>query len=71
MNVLENLNVDKASILRLKEGDILFVQLREDTNSRQINEIAEGFRKAITKIGATNITVVASNSIEDVKIIRR
>lgn len=71
MNVLENLNVDKASILRLKEGDILFVQLREDTNSRQINEIAEGFREAITKIGATNITVVASNSIEDVKIIRR
>lgn len=71
MNVLENLNVDKASILRLKEGDILFVQLREDTNSRQINEIAEVFREAITKIGATNITVVASNSIEDVKIIRR
>lgn len=71
MNVLENLNVDKVSILRLKEGDILFVQLREDTNSRQINEIAEGFREAITKIGATNITVVASNSIEDVKIIRR
>lgn len=71
MNVLETLKIDKASVLELKDNDILFIQAKENITAERMDEIVKGFKGIIEKKGYENINVVISNSIDNIKIIRR
>lgn len=71
MNVLETLKIDKASILNIKDGDLLFIQLKDNTTAKQVEEITRGFQETINNMGIKNVTIAVSNSIQDIKLIRR
>lgn len=71
MNVLETLKIDKATVLELKDNDILFIQAKDNANAENMNEIARELMKAINKKGYENIHIMIASSIENIKIIRR
>ena len=71
MNVLETLKIDKATILNLKDNDIIFIQAKDNANIEDMSEIARELMKAINSKGYENINIMIASSIENIKIIRR
>lgn len=71
MNVLESLKIKDATILNLKDGDILFIKLDRDASIMEMNDVRNGFEKIIKDKGFRKVDLVVGNSISDIKIIRR
>ena len=71
MNVLENLKIKDATILNLKDGDILFVKMNKGTTESQIRNLNEDLSKELIARGYKNITLWIAEDVSDVKIIRR
>lgn len=71
MNVLESLKIKDATVLNLKDGDILFVKMNEGTTESQIRNLNEDLSKELVAKGYKDITLWISENVSDVKIIRR
>lgn len=71
MNVLETLKINNATILKIKEGDILYIKVDKDMNSKNIQELSDALIISIKEKGFENVTVWISRDVEDIKIIRR
>lgn len=71
MNVLENLKIKDATILNLRDGDILFVKMNKGTTESQIRNLNEDLSKELIARGYKNITLWIAEDVSDVKIIRR
>lgn len=71
MNVLESLKIKDATILNLRDGDILFVKMNEGTTESQIRNLNEDLSKELIARGYKNITLWIAEDVSDVKIIRR
>lgn len=71
MNVLETLKIKDATVLDLKDGDILFIKLDRDASLSEMNDVREGFQNIIKDKGFKEIDLIVGNSISDIKIIRR
>lgn len=70
MNVLETLKVKDATILNIKDGDILFIKLNQDATLSEISNVREGFESIIRR-RELDVDLVVGNSISDFRIIRR
>lgn len=71
MNVLESLKIKDATVLNLKDGDILFVKMNEGTTESQIRNLNEDLSKELVARGYKDITLWIAENVSDVKIIRR
>lgn len=71
MNVLETLKIKDATVLDLKDGDILFIKLDRDASLSEMNDVREGLQNIIKDKGFKEIDLIVGNSISDIKIIRR
>ena len=71
MNVLESLKIKDATILNLRDGDILFVKMNEGTTESQIRNLNEDLSKELVARGYKDITLWIAENVSDVKIIRR
>lgn len=71
MNVLESLKIKDATILNLRDGDILFVKMNEGTTESQIRNLNEDLSKELIARGYKNIALWIAEDVSDVKIIRR
>lgn len=68
MNVLENLKIDKVSILNLKDGDVLFIKTHHSTSYSEMVELRNSLKEFFKE---KNIEFWISNRVEDLKVIRR
>lgn len=71
MNVLETLKVNNATILNIKEGDILFLRVDNDVTQESILELHNSLLQELKSKGLEDITIWVSKSVNDIKIIRR
>lgn len=71
MNVLESLKIKDATVLNLKDGDILFVKMNEGTTESQIRNLNEDLSKELVARGYKDITLWIAENVSYVKIIRR
>ena len=71
MNVLESLKIKDATVLNLKDGDILFVKMNEGPTESQSRNLNEDLSKELVARGYKDITLWIAENVSDVKIIRR
>lgn len=71
MNVLETLKINNATVLNIKDGDILFVKVTRDCNDMQKSEIADTLIETLKGRELKNVGLWITSSIDDIKIIRR
>lgn len=71
MNVLETLKINKATVLELKDNDILFIKIEDDTDYKSTVELHNSLLETFKEKGLKNITIWISKNVNDFKIIRR
>lgn len=72
MNVLESLKIKDATVLNVKDGDILIVKLEDKNAARNELEYVYNFiQETLNKRGINDVEIVVTTNISDIKIIRR
>ena len=72
MNVLESLKIKDATVLNVKDGDILIVKLEDKNAARNELEYVYNFiQETLNKRGINDVETVITTNISDIKIIRR
>ena len=72
MNVLESLKIKDATILNIKDGDIVIFKLEDKNAARNELEYVYNFiQETLNKRGINDVEIVVTTNISDIKIIRR
>lgn len=72
MNVLESLKIKDATILNVKDGDILIFKLKDKNTSReQLHYISDSMHETFKRKGIKNVEIILTTNVSDIKIIRR
>lgn len=71
MNVLESLKIKNATILNIKDNDIILVKVTKECSTKEMAEIQESLIEAIRNRNLKNIGLWITPNIDDIKIIRR
>lgn len=72
MNVLGSLKIKDATVLNVKDGDILIVKLEDKNAARNELEYVYNFiQETLNKRGINDVEIVVTTNISDIKIIRR
>ena len=72
MNVLESLKIKDATVLNVKDGDILIVKLEDKNAARNELEYVYNFiQETLKKRGINDVEIIITTNISDIKIIRR
>ena len=72
MNGLESLKIKDATVLNVKDGDILIVKLEDKNAARNELEYVYNFiQETLNKRGINDVEIVVTTNISDIKIIRR
>lgn len=72
MNVLESLKIKDATILNIKDGDIMIVKLEDKNASREELQYVYNFiEETLKRRGINDVEIIITTNISDIKIIRR
>lgn len=72
MNVLESLKIKDATILNIKDGDIVIFKLEDKNASREELQYVYNFiEETLKKRGINDVEIIITTNISDIKIIRR
>lgn len=72
MNVLESLKIKDATILNIKDGDIMIFKLEDKNASREELQYVYNFiEEILKKRGINDVEIIITTNISDIKIIRR
>lgn len=72
MNVLESLKIKDATILNIKDGDIVIFKLEDKNASKEELQYVYNFiEKTLKRRGINDVEIIITTNISDIKIIRR
>ena len=72
MKVLERLKIKQATILNIKDGDIVIFKLEDKNASREELQYVYNFiEETLKKKGINDVEIIITTNISDIKIVRR
>lgn len=72
MNVLESLKIKDATILNIKDGDIVIFKLEDkNASNEELQYVYNFIEKVLKRRGINDVEIIITTNISDIKIIRR